>query len=70
MEKKTKVQKIIMTCKSFCFEKKVEYNRNIYNRALRLSMFAMAGLTAESNELNFSEETLGYPWGRHKLNKL
>ena len=33
-------------------------------------MFAMAGQTSESNGLNFSEETHGYPWGWHKLNKL
>ena len=34
-------------------------------------MFAnMAGQIAESNGLNFSEETHGYPWGKHELNKL
>ena len=26
-------------------------------------MFAMTGQTTESNGLNFSDETHGYPWG-------
>ena len=49
MKKKKKVQKIIMTCKSFCCEKKSEvYNCNPYNKAL-CSFICL--LTAESNGL-------------------
>ena len=35
MKNRTKVQKIVMTCKSFCCAKKQKYNCNLYNKALR-----------------------------------
>ena len=59
-EKRTKVQKIIMTWKSLSFKKS---NCNF------IYMFAMAGQIARPNGLNFSKETHGQPWGWHKLNK-
>ena len=42
----------------------IRYNCNLYNNdSSFFYMFAMAVQTAESNGLNFSEETHGYPWG-------
>ena len=54
-----------MTCKSFCCENKVEVQNHItkFLYVEFIYVFAMAGQTAESNVLNFSEETHGYLWG-------
>ena len=52
---------MIMTCKSFCFEKKQVYNCNLSHKALRsfiCLLIAMAGQKAESNGLNFSKKKL------------
>ena len=63
---KKEVQKIIMTCKSFSFEKKYEYIIYIIKLFIHLYVIAMA----MAKQLNFIEETHGYPWGRQNLNKL
>ena len=40
----------------------IKYNCNLYNKGSSFFyMFAMTGQTAESNGLNFSKETHGYP---------
>ena len=52
-----------MTCKSFCCEKSMSTIVIYIIKPLFIYMFAMTGQTAESNGLNFSEETYGYPWG-------
>ena len=65
MKRRTKVQKIIMARKSFCCEKKVGLQTIvIYIIKLfihHLFVCYVSGQTAESNGLNFSEETPGYP---------
>ena len=41
--KKDKIQKIIMTCKIFCFEKKYEYNCNLWHKKLFVHLYVCYG---------------------------
>ena len=60
MKKRTKVQKIIMTCKSFCYEKsKGSIVTYIIKLFVHFCVCYGHGQMAGSNWLNFSEEILG-----------